>query len=157
MPGNLVLAQFGSRKIYTAIIYSLTDDAPDYKVKPLLSLEEEFPVLTELQLKFWDWLSGYYMCSKGEIMLASLPAAMRLQSESIIVLNHEKEIDWNSLSDRGFLVLEALQNQPSLNLQEAGAILELKNPMPVIKTLLDQQYLLIEEEVKDKVKPRVKK
>jgi len=157
MPGNLVLAQFGSRKIYTAIIHSFTDDAPDYKVKSLLSLEEEFPVLTDLQLKFWDWMSGYYMCSKGEIMLASLPAAMRLQSESIIVLNQEKEIDWNSLSDRGFLLLEALQNQPSLNLQEAGAILELKNPMSVIKTLLDKQYVLIEEEVKDKVKPRIKK
>lgn len=157
MPGNLILAQFGSRKIYTAIVHSFTDESPDYKVKPLLSLEEEFPILTDLQLKFWDWMSGYYMCSKGEIMLASLPAAMRLQSESIIVLNHEKEIDWASLSDRGFLLLEALQNQSSLNLQEAGAILELKNPMPVIKVLLDKQYVLIEEEVKDKVKPRIKK
>lgn len=156
-PGHLVLAQFGSRKIYSAVIHHLTDDAPDYAVKPLLSLEQEQPVLGEMQLKFWDWISGYYMCSRGEVMLAALPAAMRLQSETKIVLNHESEIDWDSLSDRSFLLLEALQNQPAINLQEAGAILELKNPMPVIKVLLDKGYVLIEEEVKDKVRPRIKK
>ncbi len=156
-PGSLVLAQFGSRKIYTAIVHSLTDQAPDYKVKTLLSLEQDLPVLTPAQLKFWDWMSAYYLCSLGEVMLASLPAAMRLQSESILVLNRETVINWDELSDRGFLLMEALQHQESLTLQEASAILELKNPMPIVKVLLDKQYIFIEEEVKEKVKPRIKK
>ena len=34
---------------------------------------DEITIVTETQLKFWDWLSSYYMCSVGEILKASIP------------------------------------------------------------------------------------
>ena len=156
-PGHLVLAQFGKRKIYTAIVHTLTEEAPDYMVKPLLGLEEEFPVLSQGQLEFWEWIASYYMCSLGEVFNAALPAAFRLQSESNLVLNTARKIPDDRLNEKTELLFEALENQRSLSVDDAGRILELKNPMPVIREFLKEDYILIEETLKEKIRPKMRK
>jgi primosomal protein N' (replication factor Y) len=75
-PGVKALVQFGSIKLYTGIICRLHDEAPDLEViRPLISIPDPEPVVSELQLSFWRWISGYYMCSEGEVMKAAIPSA----------------------------------------------------------------------------------
>jgi primosomal protein N' (replication factor Y) len=61
--GKRALVQFGKSKFYSAIIYSVHTHAPTaYVAKYIDSVIDEKPIVTEKQLKLWDWLTFYYMC-----------------------------------------------------------------------------------------------
>ncbi|MCC7030813.1 MAG: hypothetical protein IT257_10935 [Chitinophagaceae bacterium] len=110
MVGCRVEVQFGKRKIYSGIIHRLHDHKPEmYEVKPIRSLLDEGPIVTESQIKYWQWIASYYMCTIGEVMSAALPAYMKLESETYLVLNDDVQIDHQVLTDDEFMVLQALQ------------------------------------------------
>jgi len=69
--GQRVVVQFGSRKLYTAVVNKIYERNPvNYKVKPLLAILDEMPIVNDIQLKFWHWISDYYMCNIGDVMNA---------------------------------------------------------------------------------------
>jgi primosomal protein N'' len=77
MPGSRVLVQLGNRKLYSGIVARLHDDPPSLaNIRPVMELSEHVPVVNEKQLKFWHWMSDYYMCSEGEVMKAALPSVL---------------------------------------------------------------------------------
>jgi len=97
-PGMRVSVQFGSRKVVAGIIQSLHHTPPaGYQAKYILSLIDEAPLVTQVQLKFWEWISAYYMAAIGEVMNASLPAALKLESETKICLNPDFDIEGTEL------------------------------------------------------------
>ncbi|QQR95509.1 MAG: hypothetical protein IPJ93_01770 [Bacteroidota bacterium] len=137
--GKRVLVQFGSQKIYAAIVLETSVAKPeDYEVKPILSVIDEIPVVTEKQVALWQWVHSYYLCFWGDVMQAALPAELRLSSETKIVLNTEKETGSEYLTDDEFLVLEALHSVKELSLKEISRILDRKHVFPVVKTLLQK-------------------
>src|SRR5574343_260656 len=86
--GKRALVQFGKSKFYSAIIYSVHTTAPTaYTAKYIDSVIDEKPIVTEKQLKMWDWLTFYYMCGPGEVMNAALPSSLKLSSVSHLQLN----------------------------------------------------------------------
>lgn len=154
-PGQRVIVQFGRQRIYSAIVYKLFSEPPQgYDVKPVLSVIDEAPVVTAAQFRLWEWMADYYQCTLGEIMLASLPSALRLQSESVIMLNEETVINQESLTDKEYLVWEALTLKKQLSVKEIHAILAIRHVMPVIKNLLLKGVAVIQEELVEKYKPR---
>ena len=53
--------------------YRIHNDSPSsINIRPVISVLDPFPVVNEIQLKFWLWISEYYMCSIGEVMKAAL-------------------------------------------------------------------------------------
>ena len=66
------------------------------------------PIIYPQQLKLWEWMAQYYMCSEGEVMAAALPAHFKLSSETILVFNEEYGDDFSDLDHDEFLVAEAL-------------------------------------------------
>lgn len=108
--GCRVEVQFGKRKIYSGIVQMLHDRKPElYEVKPIRSILDENPMVTEQQIQYWQWIASYYMCTIGEVMSAALPSYLKLESETFVVLNDEINIDEYEISDDEFLVLQALQ------------------------------------------------
>ena len=100
MVGKRAVVQFGKSKLYTAIIASIGRLAPEkYQAKYILEILDDRPVVTDEQLKFWQWMSEYYMCTLGEVMSAALPSALKLASETKIVLNKGFEFDRTELHD----------------------------------------------------------
>ena len=86
--GKRALVQFGKSKFYSAIIHNVHSQAPSaYTAKYIDSVIDEKPIVTEKQLKMWDWMSFYYMCGPGEVMNAALPSSLKLSSVSNIQLN----------------------------------------------------------------------
>jgi primosomal protein N' (replication factor Y) (superfamily II helicase) len=152
--GKRVAVQFGKRKIYSALIYSLHENPPaGYEAKYLLSVIDARPVVNQLQLRLWEWISSYYMCTLGEVMYAALPSVLKFQSETRVLLNAEKEIDREGLTDNEFLVIEALEKNKYLTLHDISLIIDLRNTFPLVKALLEKAYIVIEEEVEDKYRP----
>ena len=81
--------QFGVRKLYSAIINTIHSNKPiNYKAKEILAIIDEDPVVNIIQLKFWSWISEYYMCNLGDVMNAALPSSLKLVSESSIVVHN---------------------------------------------------------------------
>lgn len=154
--GKRVVVQFGKSRLYTALICKIHDSQPEYLTKKIEYVLDEFPVVRELQLKFWEWIHQYYMCYPGEVMLAALPSAYQLISETRIVLG-SNEIDFGKLNDNEFLIAEALQIQKSLSIGEISEILGIPKIQPYIKSLLEKGLIELEEEVKEKYKPKVEK
>src|SRR6202012_875833 len=55
--GKRVVVQFGKSKLYTAIVASIGTLAPEkYEAKYILEVLDDRPVVTNEQLKFWQWM-----------------------------------------------------------------------------------------------------
>ncbi|MDN3665476.1 primosomal protein N' [Algibacter miyuki] len=155
-PGMRVAVPFGKSKIYTGIVYRVHNDAPTaYDAKDIQQILDETPVVNQKQLKLWDWISSYYLCTLGDVMRASLPNAFILESETMVSKNMSKTIDESILKDDEFLVFEALSHQSSLKVQDISNILNKKNVLPVIKRLIEKEAIIVEEEVYEKYKPKL--
>ena len=88
--GTRVLVQFGRKKYYTAIVAGIDQTPPgNYEVKEIMAVLDPHPALRYPQLKFWEWLADYYLCSVGEVMKAALPTGLKIESESVVTLNRE--------------------------------------------------------------------
>jgi len=155
-PGMRVVVQFGSRKLYTALVRRLTDQPPArFTAKYVLSVIDQLPVVNELQFLFWEWMAEYYMCTEGEVMNAALPSAFKLASETKVVIDPDYVHDSKVLNDFEFLVIEALDLQKILNISEISRIVGVAKVIPLVKTMLEKKYIRVEEEITERYKPRV--
>lgn len=156
--GIRVVVQFGARKIYTALVVRLHGDPPaSGSPKQVLSALDDEPVISPVQLQFWDWISDYYLCHPGEVMNAALPAAFKLASESRVALNPDGPSSPTGLNEKEELLLEALQRRRTIALTEVSRILELQKTIPVVRTLIDKGLVIMEEELEDPWRQRPEK
>ncbi len=149
------MVQFGKSKIYTGIILSLGEKAPEkYEAKYLMDILDDEPLVIPQQLAFWQWVSNYYLCNIGEVMNAALPSALKLASETKITLNLDYAFDKSELNDKEFLIVDALEIQSELLVSEVSKLLGQKTVMPVLKMLFNKNIINIAEEVNERYKPR---
>ena len=154
--GMRVSVPFGKSKIYTGIVYNIHTEAPlVYEAKEIHQILDETPLVTQNQLKLWQWISSYYMCTLGDVMRAALPNAFVLESETIVTKNAKKVIDEALLKDEEFLIYDALQFQSSLKIQDIINILGKSNVLPIINKLIEKEAIHVDEEVFEKYKPKL--
>ncbi len=155
--GKRVIVQFGKSRIYTAIIYNISEQAPVlYEAKYIIEVLDEAPIVNKSQLQLWQWIADYYMCFIGEVMQAALPAALKLASETKIVLLKDVSYDKALLSDKEFLIIDALEIQPELKVSDIVSLLGQKTVFPLLKGLFEKGIIHISEEISDRFKPRRK-
>jgi primosomal protein N' (replication factor Y) len=94
------------------------------------------------------------MCNPGDVMNAALPSALKLASETRIVLNKDFELDRSTLNDKEFLIVEALDIQPELTVSDIAKLLGQKTVMPILKLLFEKNVVHISEEISERYKPR---
>ncbi len=76
--GDAVAVQFGARSVYTGIVWRLHDEPPtNGRVKTILRVLHDKPLVTPLQMRFWEWMADYYMCTVGEVMRVALPSTVK--------------------------------------------------------------------------------
>jgi len=155
--GMRVAVPFGKTKIYTALVYRVHQTLPEtYVPKEIDQILDEAPIISEKQLKEWEWIASYYMCSLGEVFKAAVPSAFLLESETLILKNESFNVgEENSLADDEWLVYEALQHQSMLKVQEVSSIIDRKNILPVLKRLLEKNVIHLKEEVYEQYKPKL--
>ena len=196
--GKRVVVQFGRGKLYSALVRNVHESPPKhYEAKYIDSILDEHPIVNLKQFALWDWMSQYYMCHIGDVMVAALPGGLRLASETKIVLNPEYNKQSNpeeegiktndgqgtanaddicnfsvtaptllfeeesnkkkpqSISDKEYLIIDALEIRTVLSINDVSEILEQKTVYPVIKSLIEKGVVLILEELKEKFKPKI--
>jgi len=155
--GKRVVVQFGRSKIYSAIIYRISKEAPvHYEAKYILEVLDEQALITEQQLQLWDWVADYYLCQLGEVMQAAMPSALKLASETKVISIALADFDKSTLNDKEFLILEALEVAGELKISDMVKLLGQKSVFPLIKSLLKKQLISVSQELKEGYKPKKK-
>ena len=146
--GQRVVVQFGKKKIYTALVRNIHEIPPKFSdVKYILSILENESIVNEIQFTFWEWIASYYMCAPGEVMNSAIPAALKLASETKIVLNPNFDGDISGLNEKEILIAQALNNQKTLTITDVSKIVEQRTVINLIKNLIDKNIILLEEEL----------
>ena len=154
--GMRLAVPFGKNKIYTGLALYTHQEAPLlYEAKDIHQILDEKPVVTEIQLNHWQWISSYYMCAIGDVYRGAMPSALLLESETTIKQQSDKFVDVSLLTDDEYLVYEALQQQATLKVVDLIAILNKKNVFPVIQKLLDKNILVLEQEIQESYKAKL--
>ena len=94
-----------------------------YEPKTIAVILEEYPVVTDQQIRLWEWMAQYYLCSMGSVLKAALPSALLLTSETLIRKNREVAVLEDTLSDEEFLIYEAL-DEKTLTVDEIRKIVD---------------------------------
>ncbi|MEP3209654.1 MAG: primosomal protein N' [Maribacter sp.] len=156
LPGMRVAVPFGKSKIYTGLVHHLHTKPPEvYEAKEIHEILDDFPIVNETQLKHWQWIADYYMCTLGEVFRSALPSAFLLESETLILKNEKAEVNEMDLKDDEFLIFEALQHQAILKVHEVAAIVDRKHVLPVLNRLIEKKVILLKEELYEQYKPKL--
>jgi primosomal protein N' (replication factor Y) len=142
-------------KKYAGIVKRLHTDKPTaFEPKAIGNLLDTEPVIHPAQLKLWEWIANYYLCSEGEVMAAALPAHFKLSSETILVFNEEAGGDFAHLDNNEFIVAEALQIKKELKLADVQTLLDSNHVYPVIKRLIEKKICFVWESLKESYSPK---
>ncbi|MBK5720473.1 primosomal protein N' [Dysgonomonas sp. Marseille-P4677] len=147
--GSRVIVQFGKKKFYTAIVFKIYEsEEKQSPIKDIVSTLEDTPIVTPLQMKFWEWVSFYYMCSLGDVYKAAVPSALKLESETHILLNSDFEAlePFTSNEQKVFFLLSP--DKP-FSIAEIEKKSGLSNIIPTIKSLTDKKAIYINENIQN--------
>lgn len=82
--GMRVLVPLGKNKTYAGIVSRVHDDRPqlnDDKIRSILSVLDNAPVLLPQQLRLWRWIAHYYMSALGDVMTVALPTGLKADTQ----------------------------------------------------------------------------
>jgi len=154
-PGCRVEVNLGKSKKYAGVVKRLHREKPAlFETKEILNLLDADPVVFPEQLRLWEWMADYYMCSEGEVMAAALPAHFKLSSETIIVFNEEYGDDFSALEHDEFIIAEALLLKKELSFPEVQQLLDAAHVYPVINQLIQKKVAYVWEALKQTYSPR---
>ena len=152
--GCRVVVPFGRKKFYTGIVSNVHSLRPTaYEVKEVVSVLDAHPVLLPLQFKFWEWVAAYYLCTQGDVYKAALPSGLKLESETIVVLNPDFEAT-EPLPERETRLLDLLSVDPEQSVTRLEKDSGVKNILAVINSLLHREAIFVKEELKRTYKPK---
>jgi primosomal protein N' (replication factor Y) len=149
-PGCRVVVQFGNRKLYSGIVFSVnlkTDEAGVFKtIHDLLDLK---PIINETQLKLWQWISDYYMCGIGEVMKAAMPSGFCLESDTELNVNPGFR-NYASLDQASLLAVSLIENKGSALMKSLPLKIDEKNTIKIVNDLIIRDIILTNESIHEK-------
>jgi primosomal protein N' (replication factor Y) len=154
VPGKRVVVQFGVRRFYSAVVHEVHSNQPEgYEVKDIISVLDDKPAVNSIQLKFWNWIASYYMCSLGEVMKAALPSGLKLESETKVSYNPDYLAE-RQITEAESLILKLLSDRNTLTVQDVAKAYKKRDLLKIIKRLVDEGALYVEESLRDRHKAK---
>lgn len=156
-PGCRVVVPFGRTKFYTGIVAGLTPRRPEgFETKEISQLLDSEPVVRHPQMKFWEWIADYYLCSQGEVFRAAVPAGLKLESETVVEINPDFEEDpGDRLGERDLLVMNAVRRVPKkATLAAVAKETGFRNTSAIVARLVERDALMVSENLVERYKTR---
>lgn len=77
--GTRVRVPLGKSKVCEGIVLSVHHTPPLSKSGPkyIHEIIDEQPFVQPEQIRLWEWMASYYLCTPGEVLKAALPAGIR--------------------------------------------------------------------------------
>jgi primosomal protein N' (replication factor Y) len=87
-PGHLVWVPFRGRRLQ-AVVLALSDVAPPFDTREIISLVWAQPLLTSVQLALAGWISSYYLSPLIEALRLMLPAGLSTRGRTVLVRTNQ--------------------------------------------------------------------
>ena len=149
--GQRVIVSFGVKRFFTGIVYSLGEVSNVADLKSIAEIIDNKPIVSQNQLLYWRRLADYYICSLGDIMRLALPSALRLQSDTTVIIN--EEITPDDLSDKESFVYSILQNENDLKINDLAKQCDFR-PLPVLRTLFERNIVHFDETITERYREK---
>lgn len=158
-PGMRVIVPFGKKKFYTGIIVGFAPVAPrGYEVKEAIHLLDRGPVIRHPQLRFWEWMSEYYLCSIGDVYNAAIPSGLKIESETRVEANAEYDAeDAALLSEKEVMVYQLLQSKGRLTAKDIEKETGFRNVPGIVNNLVAKGAAIISETLVERFTPKREK
>ena len=159
--GVRAVAPFGKRTLTGFIInipsaISLKKD----EVKPITDILDDKPIFTNKTLKFYEWISEYYLCSLGEAIKLLVPQGTDVETKRKIIVDKDFVTDLLSKEKKKdsikFKILVELSKRDELNFSLLQKIVKKKNIYFQVRQLHNEGAITITDEV-EAVKVKAKK
>lgn len=153
--GSRVLVQFGRKKYYTGIVAHIHNERPSYEVKPIMALLDPEAIVRYPQLRLWDWISEYYLCSQGDVYKAAVPTGLKPESETFVTLNEDYEPEETfRMTEKQAMVIQVLQEKKKLRISDIESETKFKDTARVVSSMLEHGLIEIDEKIVEKYRPR---
>ena len=153
--GCRVAVQFGNKRIYSALVAELHNRVPRVQsVKFILELIDREAVISQENLSFWQWIADYYACYIGDVMLAGLPAAFRLKSETKLLVSPDFTGDTTGLSDKEIKILNFVAAKKTTDIDKIAVYMDDLHILPIITKLMERQVIIADEQLYDRYSPK---
>ena len=132
--GTRVLVPFGRRRI-TGYIIGKVSKPEKFKTKLIFDILDDIPLFPEPMIKFFQWISNYYIHPLGDVIKTALPSGLNQHDVSIVSITEKgnREYKQAKLTPGESEVLDILNNyNGTLPLKT----LEKKSKNPGINSLL---------------------
>ena len=149
--GQRVIVSFGAKRFFTGIVYSLGEASDVADLKPIAEIIDNKPIVSQNQLLYWRRLADYYICSLGDIMRLALPSALRLQSDTTVIIN--EEITPDNLSDKESFVYSILKNENGFKINDLTKQCDFR-PLPVLRTLFERNIVHFDETITERYREK---
>lgn len=155
--GMRVLVNFGKDKVYTGVVKALReveDDEVLGRLKRIQDLPDDRPVLRAQQMALFEWMASYYFCTEGEVLKASLPAGLKLESEQIatyVANTAWEDMDLNELEHE---LMGLLRLRGQMTFDEIAKVWERQNPIPRLRKLQSLGLVQFEQRLREGYKAK---
>jgi primosomal protein N' (replication factor Y) (superfamily II helicase) len=160
--GVRVVAPFGKRTLTGFVINLKSETDIKEKIKPIKDVLDDQPIFSKESLKFYEWVSDYYLSSLGEALKNSVPYGLEVESKKTIISDKEfcEELLQNekNLKSTRAKILQILSEKESHKISYIQKLVKKKSIYSVLKTLEKNGALTILDEIEDsKVKVKTAK
>ena len=152
--GKRVSVNFGRGKnIIDALIVSLssTCDYPLEKIKPIIEILDENPIVSKEMIKIISWIRDRYICKYSDAMRLMIPSETQSVYEKHVCLKENKEItDYNiNKTDNQIKVIEYLKIHRCVSITKLTDKLNISKSVinNLIKKHILQEKLVIENSI----------
>lgn len=157
--GVRVIAPFGKRTLSGFVInvsekVELTD-----KIKPISDILDEIPIFNKDDIKFYEWLSDYYLCSLGEALKLAIPYGLEIESKRKIIADSKfclelfsKEKNKSSIKGK---ILKVLCEKEEISISNLQKLINKKSIYSALQNLEREGALNILTQLTD-AKVRIK-
>ncbi len=118
---------------------------------------DDRPIVRHPQLKFWNWVADYYLCTPGEVYKAAVPAGLKIESETFIspVPGFEEDENYR-LSTRELALLEGLlaTGEKRVSLDSLARKTGITTVGPVVNSLLARNAVMVSENLVERYHAR---
>lgn len=151
--GVRAVAPFGKRTITGFIVKAALTAEKIENIKPIIDVLDELPVFDEKSLKFYNWLSDYYLSSLGEALRLAVPQGTDIESKKRIQSDRNfclqllsKEQNKNSTRSK---ILKVISEHEEISLSYLQKSINKKNIYSSLRTLQNAGAITVIDELEN--------
>lgn len=149
-PGSRVLVPFGDRHYYTGIVCATSPVGPQggIALKEIASVLDPDPIVRPPQVRFWEWMAQYYLCTVGEVYKAALPAGLKLESETRVEVDSEAEAEaFAACTPKEMALLETIREKGPVPVRQLEAKGTSGSVTATVSRLMEKGLVLVSEKL----------